>query len=50
MSVTENVVDAEQYKIKQEPYYKPVGNELALYESAYNVAYAYDAQGAHRLW
>ncbi|MFK7848216.1 MAG: CbbQ/NirQ/NorQ/GpvN family protein [Rhodothermales bacterium] len=37
MSVTENVVDAKQYLIKDEPYYEPVGNELALYESAYDV-------------
>ena len=37
MSVTENVVDAEQYIIKDEPYYEPVGKELALYESAYEV-------------
>ena len=37
MSVTENVVDAEQYKIKTEPYYEPVGEELTLYESAYDV-------------
>lgn len=37
MSVTEIVVDTEQYVIKDEPYYEPVGNELALYESAYDV-------------
>ena len=37
MSVTENVVDAEQYKVKSEPYYEPVGEELTLYESAYDV-------------
>ena len=37
MSVTENKVDAEQYKITTEPYYEPVGDELALYESAYEV-------------
>lgn len=37
MSVTDNVVDIEQYKITSEPYYEPVGNELALYESAYDV-------------
>ncbi len=37
MSVTENTVDAEQYKIKDEPYYEPVGDEIALYESAYDV-------------
>ncbi|HFD31607.1 MAG TPA: CbbQ/NirQ/NorQ/GpvN family protein [Gammaproteobacteria bacterium] len=37
MSVTENVVDKEQYVIKDEPYYEPVGDEIALYESAYDV-------------
>lgn len=26
----------DQYKIKQEPYYEPVGNEVELYEAAYN--------------
>jgi len=31
MSVTENVVDAEQYLIKDEPDYEPVGSEIALY-------------------
>jgi nitric oxide reductase NorQ protein len=30
-------VDIEQYKIKTEPYYESVGNELALYGSAYEV-------------
>jgi nitric oxide reductase NorQ protein len=30
-------VDIEQYKIKTEPYYQPVGNELELYSSAYEV-------------
>jgi nitric oxide reductase NorQ protein len=30
-------VDIEQYRIKAEPYYQPVGNELALYSSAYEV-------------
>jgi nitric oxide reductase NorQ protein len=30
-------VDIEQYKIKQEPYYEAVGNELELYSSAYEV-------------
>ncbi len=30
-------VDIEQYKIKTEPYYQPVGNELELYTSAYEV-------------
>jgi len=37
MSVTENVVDGEQYKVAEEPYYEPVGNEIGLYESAYAV-------------
>lgn len=37
MSVTESKVDIEQYKIAKEPYYKTVGNELSLYESAYKV-------------
>jgi nitric oxide reductase NorQ protein len=37
MSVSEYAVDAEQYKISTEPYYEPVGNEVALYESAYSV-------------
>ena len=31
------VVDIEQYKIKSEPYYEPVGSELELYASAYEV-------------
>jgi nitric oxide reductase NorQ protein len=30
-------VDIEQYKIKTEPYYESVGNELELYSSAYEV-------------
>ena len=30
-------VDIEQYKIKTEPYYEPVGDELELYSSAYEV-------------
>ncbi len=30
-------VDAEQYKIKTEPYYKSVGDEISLYEAAYGV-------------
>jgi len=37
MSVTENIVDIEQYKIDSEPYYEPVGSEVELYESAYGV-------------
>ena len=32
-----NSVDIEQYKIKDEPYYEPVANELVLYQSAYEV-------------
>jgi len=31
------LVDINQYKIKTEPYYEPVGNELELYSSAYEV-------------
>jgi nitric oxide reductase NorQ protein len=31
------LVDIEQYKIKTEPYYEPIGDELALYTSAYEV-------------
>jgi nitric oxide reductase NorQ protein len=31
------LVDIEQYRIKTEPYYQPVGNELELYASAYEV-------------
>jgi nitric oxide reductase NorQ protein len=31
------LVDIEQYRIKSEPYYEPVGNELELYASAYEV-------------
>jgi len=30
-------VDIEQYKIKTEPYYEPIGDELELYTSAYEV-------------
>ena len=30
-------VDIEQYKIKTEPYYEAVGDEIALYNSAYDV-------------
>jgi len=37
MSITDNVVDKAQYIIKDEPYYEPVGDEIALYESAYDV-------------
>jgi nitric oxide reductase NorQ protein len=31
------LVDIEQYRINTEPYYQPVGNELELYSSAYEV-------------
>ena len=31
------LVDIDQYKIQTEPYYEPVGNELELYSSAYEV-------------
>ncbi|MDH5231852.1 MAG: CbbQ/NirQ/NorQ/GpvN family protein [Gammaproteobacteria bacterium] len=30
-----NKLDAEQYKIKSEPYYQPVADEVELYEAAY---------------
>jgi len=29
-------IDIDQYKIKKEPYYEAVGNEIAMYEAAYN--------------
>jgi len=29
-------IDIQQYKIKQEPYYQAVGEEVSLYEAAYN--------------
>ncbi|GMR07303.1 MAG: MoxR family ATPase [Gammaproteobacteria bacterium] len=28
-------IDIEQYRIEQEPYYEPLGSEIALYEAAY---------------
>jgi nitric oxide reductase NorQ protein len=31
-----STVDIEQYRVKQEPFYKSVGDEIALYEAAYN--------------
>jgi nitric oxide reductase NorQ protein len=31
------LVDIEQYRIKTEPYYQPLGNEIELYTSAYEV-------------
>ena len=37
MSITEHIIDAEQYKITTEPYYESVGDEIELYESAYAV-------------
>jgi len=37
MSITESIVDHDQYIIKDEPYYEPVGKEIELYESAYEV-------------
>jgi len=33
--MSDNNVD--QYRIRQEPYYRPVGNEVQLYEAAYSV-------------
>jgi nitric oxide reductase NorQ protein len=36
MSNKELTVDANQYKIKTEPYYEAVSNEIELYEAAYN--------------
>jgi nitric oxide reductase NorQ protein len=29
-------IDIDQYKVKKEPYYEAVGNEIAMYEAAYN--------------
>jgi nitric oxide reductase NorQ protein len=31
-----NTIDTQQYIVKNEPYYEPVGDEVALYEAAYN--------------
>ena len=28
-------IDREQYLVQEEPYYRPVGNEVAMYEAAY---------------
>ena len=28
-------IESEQYLVKEEPYYRPVGNEVAMYEAAY---------------
>ncbi|WP_126452690.1 CbbQ/NirQ/NorQ/GpvN family protein [Sulfuriflexus mobilis] len=36
MSKQDTNVDPAQYIIKDEPYYEPVGDEIALYEAAYN--------------
>ena len=29
------ILKPEQYRITEEPYYEPVGNEIAVFESAY---------------
>ena len=34
--MSSTTVDAKQYIVKNEPYYEPVGSEVALYEAAYN--------------
>ena len=34
--MSENTVDPQQYIIKDEPYFEPVADEIALYEAAYN--------------
>lgn len=34
--MSENTVDPQQYIVKEEPYYEPVGNEIDLYTAAYN--------------
>ncbi len=34
--MSENTQDPQQYIIKDEPYFEPVANEIALYEAAYN--------------
>jgi nitric oxide reductase NorQ protein len=39
LDMTDNTryeIDPEQYKITEEPYYRPVGEELELYEAAYS--------------
>jgi len=36
MSKKDTAVDPKQYIIKTEPYYEPVGDEIELYEAAYN--------------
>lgn len=35
--MSDTTVDPKQYIVKNEPYYEPVGKEVALYEAAYNV-------------
>jgi len=35
MSDIDNTIDIDQYKITEEPYYEPMGDEVALYEAAY---------------
>jgi len=35
----ENTADLKQYIIKYEPYYEPVGEEIALYEAAIMCVY-----------
>lgn len=35
MSNQGQTIDIEQYKVKQEPYYEQLGNEVALYDAAY---------------
>ncbi len=34
--MSDTTVDPKQYIIRDEPYYEPVGNEIELYEAAYN--------------
>ncbi|MDH5777513.1 MAG: CbbQ/NirQ/NorQ/GpvN family protein [Gammaproteobacteria bacterium] len=34
--IESTTVDPKQYEIKSEPYYEPVGNEVDLYQAAYN--------------
>ena len=29
-------IDIDQYKVRKEPYYEAVGDEIAMYEAAYN--------------
>ena len=39
----------EQYRIDREPYYRPVADEVELYEAAYSRAHADDAERPDRL-